>query len=146
MIRILAVGKVKDKNIAGAIQEYMNRLKHVSFATVQQEKGKDGNIVKKKEGERLLKRFKEDDYIIALSEEGKVMDSVSFSSLLKKYNDKKIVFVLGGAFGLSDVVNKKADLLLSLSALTFPHEVAQLLLVEQVYRAQMINTGRKYHK
>ncbi|MEK6868465.1 MAG: 23S rRNA (pseudouridine(1915)-N(3))-methyltransferase RlmH, partial [Nanoarchaeota archaeon] len=79
-------------------------------------------------------------------EEGKNFTSVGFAEFLKKNAEKKIIFVIGGAYGLSDTVKKKAHLLLSLSSMTFPHEIAQLLLVEQNYRGWMINTGRKYQK
>lgn len=152
MITILTVGLLKDRNIAVLVQEYLNRLssEKIVIQTVKEEKGNNPEIIKKKEGERLLEALekkKEDIFIIALSEEGKMINSIGFADLLKKKQmEKNIVFVLGGAFGLDDAVKKKAPLVLSLSPMTFPHEVAQLLLIEQIYRSWMINEGRKYQK
>lgn len=152
MITIFTVGLLKDRNIAVLVQEYLNRLssEKIVIQTVKEEKGNNPEIVKKKEGERLLEALekkKEDIFIIALSEEGKLMNSIAFADFLKKKQmEKNIVFVLGGAFGLDDAVKKKAPLVLSLSPMTFPHEVAQLLLIEQIYRSWMINSGRKYQK
>lgn len=152
MIILLTVGQTKDKNILTLTQEYLNRLssEKIVIQTVKEEKGNNPEIVKKKEGERLLEALekkKKDSFIIALSEEGKLMNSIAFADFLKKKQmEKNIVFVLGGAFGLSDAVKKKAPLVLSLSPMTFPHEVAQLLLIEQIYRSWMINSGRKYQK
>ncbi|MEK6920718.1 MAG: 23S rRNA (pseudouridine(1915)-N(3))-methyltransferase RlmH [Nanoarchaeota archaeon] len=152
MITIIGVGALKDKNISALVQEYLKRLssERIVVLSVKEEKAtNDVDTVKKKEGERLLERIasmKDDPFVIALSEEGKNFTSVGFAEFLKKNAEKKIIFVIGGAYGLSDTVKKKAHLLLSLSSMTFPHEIAQLLLVEQIYRGWMINTGRKYQK
>ncbi len=149
MITILRVGEVKDKNIASLIQEYFKRLSNerIILQSIKEEKAtNDIDAVQKKEGERLLEKMKEDSFIIALSEEGKNFTSVGFADFLKKNAEKKIIFVIGGAYGLSDAVKKKAHLLFSLSSMTFPHEVAQLVLIEQIYRSWMINSGRKYQK
>ncbi len=149
MITILTVGTLKDRNIAALVQEYVKRLssEKMIFLSVKEEKAtNDIDAVKRKEGERLLGKIKEDHFVIALSEEGKFFNSVGFADFLKKNSEKEIVFVIGGAYGLSDAVKKKAHLLLSLSSMTFPHEIAQLLLIEQIYRSWMINSGRKYQK
>jgi 23S rRNA (pseudouridine1915-N3)-methyltransferase len=152
MITILAVGNIKDKNIAALVQEYAKRLssEKLLFISVKEEKAtNDVDAVRKKEGERLLEKIeagKDNTLVVALSEEGKMFNSVGFADFLKKHQEKKIVFVIGGAYGLSDAVKKKAHVLLSLSPLTFTHELAQLLLVEQVYRSWMITSGRKYQK
>ena len=149
MITIIAVGSLKDRNIAALVHEYLKRLssERITLVSVKEEKAtNDIATVQKKEGERLLEKIKEDCFVVALSEEGRLMNSVGFAEFLKKNQEKNIVFVLGGAYGLSDAVKKKAHVLLSLSPMTFPHEVAQLLLVEQVYRSWMINSGRKYQK
>ncbi len=152
MITILTVGSLKDRNIASLVQEYLKRLssEKIVIMSVKEEKAtNDIDAVKKKEGERLLEKIeahKEDTFVVALSEEGKMFNSFGLADFLKKHQEKKIVFVLGGAYGLSDAVKKKAHLLLSLSSMTFPHELAQLLLVEQIYRSWMINNGRKYQK
>ena len=143
MITIIAVGAVKDSNISSLIHEYMKRMRRVTIKTVKEEKNQNSDIVKKKEGERLLANIK-DSFVVALSEEGKTMNSYAFAELIKKQPD--ITFLIGNAFGLSDEVKKKSNLLLSLSPLTFPHEMAQLILVEQIYRAETINAGRSYQK
>ncbi len=149
MITILTVGQTKDKQIQFLIQEYLKRLssEKIIVRTIKEEKGtKNTEEIKQKEGERILQALNDDSFVIALSEEGKLMNSIAFADFLKKNTDKKIVFVIGGAFGLSQEVKNKANLLFSLSPMTFPHELAQLLLVEQMYRAWTINTGRHYHK
>lgn len=152
MNTILTVGNLKDRNIAVLVQEYVKRLssEKLVFLTVKEEKAtNDVDAVRRKEGERLLEKLetmKDACFVLALSEEGKMFNSVGFADFLKKNAEKKLVFIVGGAYGLSDSVKKKAHLLFSLSSMTFPHEIAQLLLVEQIYRAMMINTGRKYQK
>ena len=152
MITILAVGTLKERNIIALVQEYLKRLssEKITVLSVKEEKAtNDVDAVRKKEGERLLEKIeamKNDCFIVVLSEEGKLLNSVGFADFLKKNAEKRVTFVIGGAYGLSDVVKKKAHLLLSLSPLTFPHEIAQVLLVEQIYRGWMINSGRKYQK
>ena len=152
MITILAVGTLKDKNIASQIHEYLKRLSNerINIQSVKEEKAtNDVEAVRKKEGERVLEKIektKNNALIIALAEEGKIMNSIAFAEFLKKNQEKNITFIIGGAYGLNEDIKKKAHLLFSLSPLTFPHEVAQLLLIEQIYRATMINSGRKYQK
>ena len=152
MITLLTVGTLKDRNIIALVQEYLKRLssEKITVLSVKEEKAtNDVDAVRKKEGERLLEKMesmKAEKFIIALSEEGKHFNSVGFADFLKKNAEKRIIFVIGGAYGLSDAVKKKAHLLLSLSPMTFPHEIAQVLLVEQIYRSWMINSGRKYQK
>ncbi len=149
MFTIITVGETKDTHIRALIQEYLKRLssEKIIIRTVKEEKNQEVNIVKKKEGERLLEKIKENEVVIALSEEGKMMNSFSFAEFLKKKQmEKNIVFVIGGAFGLDETVKKRAQMSLSLSPMTFPHEMALLVLVEQIYRSWMINSGRKYQK
>ncbi len=152
MITILTVGSLKERNTIALVQEYLKRLssEKIVISYVKEEKAtNDVDIVRKKEGERLLEKIeamKDDCFFVALSEEGKLLNSVGFADFLKKNAEKKVLFVIGGAYGLSDAVKKKAHVLLSLSPMTFPHEIAQLLLIEQLYRSWMINSGRKYQK
>jgi 23S rRNA (pseudouridine1915-N3)-methyltransferase len=143
MITVLAVGSVKDKNISCLIAEYMKRMRRVEIKIVKEEKNQNQEIVKNKESERLLASVK-DSFVVALSEEGRTMNSYAFAEFIKK--QQNMTFLIGGAFGLSDDVKKKSNCVLSLSPLTFPHEIAQLLLVEQMYRAQSIIEGKKYQK
>lgn len=148
MITLLTVGTTKDKNIAALTQEYLKRLssEKIILKTVKEEKAKNPEEIKQKEGKRILEVLDSNSYVIALVEEGKLINSIAFADFLKKSTDKNIVFVVGGAFGLSFEVKKRANLLLSLSPMTFPHEIAHLLLVEQLYRAWTINRGHQYHK
>lgn len=149
MITILTVGETKDKNISDLIQEYLKRLssEKILIKTVKEEKNKDLDVVKKKEGGRLLEKIKENEFVIALSEEGKMMNSFSFAEFLgRKQMEKNMVFVLGGAYGSHEDVKRRAQVILSLSPMTFPHEIALLLLVEQIYRAWTIMKGKSYQK
>lgn len=108
------------------------------------------NITKAKtnEAERLLKNLPNDACIIALDEHGKELDSVGFSLLIenKGANGQPLVFLIGGSWGLDDSVLKKAHATLSLGKITLPHSLARIVLLEQIYRAQMIIAGREYHK
>ena len=152
MITILTVGETRDKNINSQILEYLKRLSNerINVQSVKEEKAtNDIEAVKKREAERILEKVeknKNNSFIIALAEEGKIMNSISFAEFLKKNQEKNITFIIGGAYGLNASVKKNAHILLSLSPMTFPHEIAQLLLIEQIYRATMINSGRKYQK
>ncbi len=143
MITVVAVGAVKDSNTSSLIHEYMKRMRRVTIKTIKEEKDQNVDIVKKKEGERLLANVK-DSFIIALSEEGKTMNSYAFADMIKK--QQNVTFIIGSAFGLSEEVKQKSNMIFSLSPLTFPHEFAQLILIEQIYRAQTINDGKSYQK
>jgi 23S rRNA (pseudouridine1915-N3)-methyltransferase len=104
--------------------------------------------LKKKEGEMISDWLKKDDYLVALDENGKQMNSVQLSAFLEtRANEsvKRLIFLIGGAFGLDDVVLKKANYKWSLSSLTFPHQLVRLILTEQVYRACTIMRNEKYH-
>ena len=103
--------------------------------------------VKKIEGERLLKKLKEGDRVIALSEDGESFGSVEFSKTLERTLSgvsKRLVFVTGGSYGLGEAILKRAETKLSLSAMTLPHELARLVIAEQVYRAFTIIRGEPY--
>lgn len=141
LIKIITVGSIKDKNIAAKTAEYEKRL--AAFAKIEIVELKDGD--KDKECTRINDALaKEKGYIIVLSEDGKNIASHQFSETIAGI-DRKIVFVIGGPYGLSDAVKQRADLLLSLSKMTFTHELARLLLTEQIYRAVAIMRGIKYH-
>lgn len=152
MIRIIFVGKVKEAWLREQIDEYVKRLGRfvrVQVDEVKDEKilGKDYEKIKREEGQRILKLVN-DDYVIALDAEGKSLDSEMFSEALGKAaaHGRKITFVVGGALGLSNAVLKRADMKLSLSAMTFTNQMVRLLLVEQIYRAFTIMEGMEYHK
>jgi 23S rRNA (pseudouridine1915-N3)-methyltransferase len=97
------------------------------------------------EGELLLKSVQKSDFVIALEEKGKQFTSVEFASYITK-TSRPIVFIIGGAYGLSDEVRNRADLILSLGKITMPHALARVVLVEQIYRAYTIDKNHPYHK
>ena len=157
-IRILTVGKIKEKYLNAGIAEYSKRLSRycrLSFIQVPDEKTPDkasdslNNQIKDTEGERLLKHIREQDYVIALAIDGKMLDSVELSSKIEQLGvqgTSSITFVIGGSLGLSDRVLKRADYKLSFSRMTFPHQLMQMILLEQIYRSYRIMNHEPYHK
>lgn len=156
VIRIIAVGKIKELYLKEAIDEYSKRLgkyTKLEIEEVLEEKIPNETeayleIAKSKEGERILKKIKEGDYIFLLDLRGEAIDSVAFASLLDKafLKSATIDFVIGGSYGVSDEVYKKADKVLSFSKLTFPHQLFRVVLLEQIYRGFKILSNEKYHK
>ena len=146
-IIILAVGKPKDKNIALLSGMYIERIVPKGICSVEfVDAAKDGNI--EKEGAYLLKKLRERDSIILLDERGMMYDSLTFSGFISEkllVAEGRLVFVIGGAFGLSNDVKRRADAVLSLSKMTMPHELCLLFLSEQLYRAFSIIAGSDYH-
>ncbi|MBR2765321.1 MAG: 23S rRNA (pseudouridine(1915)-N(3))-methyltransferase RlmH [Blautia sp.] len=157
-IRIISVGKIKEKYLTDAIAEYAKRLSRytrLSFSQVPDEKTPDQpspaekKSILDREGERLLHQIREKDVVIALAIEGKAPDSVAFAHMigdLGVYGAQTVDFVIGGSLGLSDAVLARADHKLSFSRLTFPHQLMQVILLEQIYRAFRILKGEPYHK
>lgn len=148
--QIVAVGKLKDRRHADVIAEYSKRLRspwELKTIEVKEARGPRPEDVKTAEGTALLSLC-DGRWVIALEESGKQYDSPTFSKTLQRWLDdgKKPTFVIGGAHGLSDEVRERADTTLSLSPLTFPHEMARAILVEQLYRAMAIANGSPYHK
>ena len=157
-VKVLCVGKIKEKFYREAIEEYTKRLSKycsVSIVEVADEKTSENassteiNIVKDKEGERILKNISEKDYVIALAILGKQMDSVAFSKYIEDLGiqgKSSLVFVIGGSLGLSDAVLKRADYQVSFSKMTFPHQLMRVILLEQIYRGMRIMKNEPYHK
>ena len=157
-IRLLCVGKIKEKYWQSAIDEYTKRLsKYHQFKiiTVADEKdpAQDSEkaiaALKKVEGERLLKNIKHDDYVITLEITGKSYDTLELANLfqnLEANNHTHLVFIIGGSYGLDEEVCKRSNLALSFSKLTFPHQLMRVIFTEQLYRCARINSGQKYHK
>ena len=157
-IRILSVGKIKEKYLNDGIGEYAKRLSRyckLTFLQVPDEKTPDkapeaiNRQIKEKEGERLLAAMKEDAYIIALAIDGTELSSEKLAAKMNQItlNGKShIIFVIGGSLGLSDAVLKCADFKLSFSPMTFPHQLMRVVLLEQLYRTFKINAGEPYHK
>ena len=157
-IQIISVGKLKEKYLKLGIEEYTKRLgayAKIDLVEVPDEKAPenlseaDMDIVKKKEGERILAKIGADTYVIALAIEGKMKTSEQLASdieSLMTYGRSKIAFVIGGSLGLHEDVMKRSDEKLSFSKMTLPHQLMKLVLVEQIYRAFRIMKGEPYHK
>lgn len=140
---ILTIGKIKDRQLEIKLEEYLKRIRFEAKIDITALKDSD----KAGEGDRLtqaLERFK-NAYVFVLTEEGKPYTSPAFARKIGGIHTD-IVFVIGGPDGLSDGVKQRADQLLSLSKMTFPHEMALVLLTEQIFRALTIIGGRNYHK
>ena len=153
MISIVAVGKIKEKSLSQLIEEYKKRIgaySKIEIIEVSDESNDrlSDEKVKEIEGQRIIKQLKKDSYVILLSLKGKQMDSIKFSREIEKintYNSSHITFVIGGSVGVSEQVEQRADLLLKLSEMTFPHNIARLLILEQIYRAYKILNNETYH-
>lgn len=157
-ITILCVGKIKEKFYRDAISEYSKRLSRyakLEIVEVADEKTRDQasegemELVKQREGERLLASMKEDGYVVCLAIEGKMLDSVELSEKIEGLGvagNSHIYFVIGGSLGLSKQVLSRADYLLSFSKMTFPHQLMRVILLEQIYRAYRIMNHEPYHK
>ncbi|MBQ9290489.1 MAG: 23S rRNA (pseudouridine(1915)-N(3))-methyltransferase RlmH [Clostridia bacterium] len=155
---ILCVGRMKEKPYRQMTDEYRKRLsRYGKFEEIEvpdlaePAHSSDAleNAVKKREGEQLLARIRPSDYVIALTIEGTMRDSEELSRHLTQLTVQgrsSIVFVIGGSLGLSEEVVQRADEQLSMSRMTFPHQLARVMLYEQVYRAMKIASGERYHK
>ena len=153
-IRILWPGKTKNREIRNLQQHYLERINHMVPCELVQTKEARGieekfsDKIKEIEAKGLEKQLR-DDYIICLFDGGKEMSSSEFASCLKDQGSSStrgISFVVGGFLGLSERILKRADFLLSLSKMTFSHELARIVLLEQVYRALSLLRGRQYAK
>ena len=153
-ICVVWVGKTNDNSFSQCIDNYLNRIKHyltlelMEIQDVKNAKSIEVNELRIREGNLILKSLKNDDYVILLDDKGKQYTSVEFSKKIESLNlssKKRVVFVIGGAFGFSLDVYKRADDFLSLSKMTFSHQMIRILLVEQIYRSMTIIKGEPYH-
>ena len=148
---IISVGKCKDKHLTSLYNEYIKRLKpYVKTSILELAHGK-GNVtdVKKQEAKSILSKIADNDFVIALDEKGLELSTSKFANEIKQRTLKGIVnytFIIGGADGLDDEVRKRADMILSLSNLTYPHMLVRLVLTEQLYRITMLNNNHPYHR
>ncbi|MCX4326933.1 MAG: 23S rRNA (pseudouridine(1915)-N(3))-methyltransferase RlmH [Lachnospiraceae bacterium] len=157
-ITILAVGKIKEKYLENAVQEYKKRLGRycrLEIIEVADEKtpGNSGtaeeSIIRAREGVRLEKYIKSDAYIIALAINGEQMSSEAFADKINRLGingTSHIIFIIGGSIGLDNSILNMAACKLSFSEMTFPHQLMRVILLEQVYRAYRIINGEPYHK
>lgn len=143
-ILLISPGKTHDRTVVDGIAEYQQRLE--KRFTVEWVFPAAGD--KESEGVAIQKQLKEGDYVVLLDERGRDIDTPSFANFLAarmQAGTKRLVFVIGGAFGVSAKVAQRADATVKLSSLVFPHMLARLVLIEQLYRAVSILDGGKYH-
>jgi 23S rRNA (pseudouridine1915-N3)-methyltransferase len=157
-IQIIAIGKLKEKYLKQAVSEYLKRLNpycKIEITELAEEKSAEPTnsteikLILEKEGKRILKALHPDTFLISLAIEGKSFTSEAFAQKLDHlatYGKSHLTFVIGGSYGLSSEVLQQADLLLSFSKMTFPHQLIRVFLLEQIYRAFKINRGETYHK
>lgn len=157
-IKIVCVGKLKEKYFKDGIAEYMKRMDRYAKMTIVQvpdekapEKLSPAEMeqVKQIEGERILSKIKDKEYVFVTAIKGKERTSEEFAKEIQDlatYGHSDITFVIGGSLGTSDAVNKRANDLISFGKFTMPHQLMRLVLSEQIYRAFMINNGSPYHK
>lgn len=157
-ITIAAVGKIKEKYLKDGIDEYTKRLSRfcdLEIIEVQDEQAPDNlseageKQIMKKEAEKLLKRIKEGSLLVVMDVKGDKLDSEGFAAKLKSFfvsGSSHITFIIGGSLGVDEELLKRANLRLSMSSMTFPHQLARLILLEQIYRCFKINSGETYHK
>ena len=156
-VRIVCVGKLKERYFEDACAEFQKRLGRfvsLEIAEVADEKApeslhpKDEELVREKEGRRIVKCIGPKDFVVAMAIDGKQMTYEQFAAFLeeKEREARPLTFVIGGSLGLSPEVYARADAKLSFSKMTFPHRIARLLLLEQLYRGCKIRAHEAYHK
>lgn len=152
MITIVAVGKIKREYINEGITDYLKRISHfdkINVIETPEAAGNNDQIMKSAEGKDILSALPEGAYVIALDMRGRQLTSEEFSAAFDDIymnRQSKVCFAIGGSNGLSDEVRQKADLVLSFSKMTFPHQLFRLILLEQIYRALKIRSNQTYHK
>lgn len=157
-IVLICVGKLKEKYLSQGVDEYVKRLSrycNLEIIELADEQTPDNasdaleKIIKKKEGERILKAMKEDSYCIALAIDGTMLSSEELAGKIDSLGlngNSHVSFIIGGSLGLSEDVLKRADYKLSFSKMTFPHQLMRMILLEQIYRAYRIISNQPYHK
>ncbi|MBC2846160.1 23S rRNA (pseudouridine(1915)-N(3))-methyltransferase RlmH [Winogradskyella flava] len=153
-IKLITIGKTDNKNLQSLIEDYTKRLSHyIRFEfdiipDLKNVKNLSEAQQKEKEGELILSKTQKSDVLILLDENGKQMDSVAFSSYLQKHMNsgiKTLIFVIGGPYGFSEAVYKRANEKLGMSKMTFSHQMVRLFFIEQLYRAFTILRNEPYH-
>ncbi len=157
-VRVVCVGKLKERFYADAVREYEKRLGafcRLELVELAEERTGDNpsppevETALHREAQQIEKRLFRDGMLVCLCVEGKQMDSGDFSQLLQRAEASgrpRLCFVIGSSFGLAREIKEKADLCLSFSKMTFPHHLARVILLEQIYRGFQIREGSKYHK
>lgn len=137
--RVLAIGKVRRGWIQEGIDLYRKRLPGLEVIELR-------DSTPQKEADAIQAALRSDEHLIALMEEGDTLASIPFARRLERYGNERLAFVIGGADGLTAELKARASWRLSLSPMTFPHELARLMLIEQLFRAQAILQGSPYHR
>lgn len=152
MIKLICVGKVKDKNLKALIDDYTSKINHyhkLEVIEVKDEPIKDNEqVVLDIEASRVLEKISNDEYVILLDLHGKQLDSIEFANKIDKLfiSNSKIVFVIGGSLGLGSALLDRANYRLKLSDMTFLHQMTRLIILEQIYRGFKILNHETYHK
>ena len=159
LIKLVTVGKIKEKFYKDALAEYEKRMKSynkVEIVEVTDEKApetlssKEIDQVKTAEGERILAKIKDDSFVVTLEIKGKPLDSIQFARLIQDEMldgfGRDLVFVIGGSSGLGENVLKRSNYKLSFGKMTYPHQLMRVILMEQIYRAYRIINKEPYHK
>lgn len=157
MITLISVGKNKDKALTQLEKEYVKRLSAFTKVEVIEVKDeandhidreKEMILIKEKEGQRVLSKIKEQSFVVLLDLHGKMMDSIAFSKQIETWQSSQsnLTFVIAGSLGPSEELVRRANVRWKLSDLTFTHLMTRILVLEQIYRAYMIQKGRSYHK
>ena len=151
MIKIICVGKIKEKYLKDAIAEYSKRISKYTKLEIIEVSDRDKLPIKDildKEGNDILKHINDKDYVVTLEITGNNLSSIELAkkidTIFNKYSN--IVFIIGGSYGLSNNIKQRCNYALSFSKLTFPHQLFRVMLLEQIYRAYKINNNETYHK
>lgn len=151
MIKIICVGKIKEKFYKEGVEEYKKRLSKytkIQIIEVEDVNLPNESLIKQKEAESIEKNINEKDYVITLEIEGNELNSVELSKKLEQLEqtNPNITFIIGGSYGLDDKIKQRSNYKLSFSKLTFPHQLFRVILLEQIYRAYKIKNNESYHK
>jgi len=151
MIKIICVGKIKEKFYKEAIEEYQKRLSKytkINIIEVEDINLNNEELIKQKESELIQKNIEKKDYIITLEIEGKELSSIELSKKIEELEttNPNITFIIGGSYGLANEIKELSNYKLSFSKLTFPHQLFRVILLEQIYRAYKIKNNESYHK
>ncbi len=151
-IQLWSIGKANDKDLQSMIDDFSNRISKyhsVEWKIIPPPKQQlPESEYKKTEGQSILNSLQKDDYLVLLDERGKMLSSPGLAALINEranQSTKRLVFLIGGAFGVDEPVKKRANFTWSFSQLVFPHQIMRLMLAEQIYRACSINNNEKYH-
>ena len=148
-VAVLCAGRLREKYWQDAAAEYQKRLgRYTKLEIIEVPDQPEGPQAMKKEGEAMQARLRPDDCVVALCIDAKQMDSPQLAAFFREREARggRTVFIIGGSLGLHEDVIRRADRTLSMSAMTFPHQLARVMLLEQIYRAHKITAGERYHK